>query len=127
MESLRRWFKSSPEALRQSSAPVAAPVVAADVPQALLNLFAQANSCTAAGNSEGNRNIVGEILARFANDLEVTAVGYEAKTIHLRPLKSRYIALAVVRIEELPETVQQIARTRIDLKTVDSSLLKPRD
>jgi len=82
--------------------------------QELIGLFYQAASCTSSGNLEGRRVIVSEILKQFANDVEVTKVGYEGKTIHIRPLSPqvRYTLLAVVKLDELDQGIADIAELR---------------
>jgi hypothetical protein len=112
LENLRRMMNMGKD--KAAKAQQTAPNLADYMPQELIGLFYQAASCTSSGNSEGRRIIVSEILKQFANDVEVSKVGYEGKTIHIRPLppQVRYSLLCVVKLDELDEDIAAIAEQR---------------
>jgi hypothetical protein len=112
LENLRRMMNKGKE--EAAKAQQTTPNLADYMPQELIGLFYQAASCTSSGNAEGRRVIVSEILKQFANDVEVSKVGYEGKTIHIRPLSPqvRYSLLSVVKLDELDENIAAIAELR---------------
>lgn len=112
LENLRRMMNKGKEDAAKTQQPT--PNLADYMPQELIGLFYQAASCTSSGNLEGRRIIVSEILKQFANEIEVTKVGYEGKTLHIRPLSPqvRYTLLVVVKLDELDEGIAAIAELR---------------
>ncbi len=112
LDNLRRMMNKGKAETAKAQAPT--PNLADYMPQELIGLFYQAASCTSSGNLEGRRVIVSEILKQFANDVEVSKVGYEGKTIHIRPLSPqvRYTLLAVVKLDELDQGIVEIVELR---------------
>ncbi len=79
----------------------------------LIELFSRVALCTRTGDAAGRKNTLTEILLRFGDDIEITAVPSDRGAIRIRPRQARFSALTVVKLNELDQDVCRVALARM--------------
>lgn len=83
----------------------------------LIDLFTVVSNCTRSGDQAGRKAALTEILARFGDDLEITADPSDRSSIRIRPRQSRFSAMTIVKLKELDPEVSRLALNRMLRRT----------
>lgn len=95
--------------------------VAVQVSSSLLELFTRAAHHAKSGDLVRRQEAINELLVRFSDELEITASASDRSAICVRPRRSRFSALLVVKLNDLDQELKTVTLARMLQRPVPSS------
>lgn len=95
--------------------------VAVQVSSGLLELFTRAAHHAKSGDLVRRQEVVNELLVRFSDELEITPSTSDRSAIYIRPRRSRFSALLVVKLNDLDQELKTVTLARMLQRPVPSS------